>query len=129
MGDCRGLAIPWPHVWLGVTVELPRHYRRIEHLRAVPAALRFLSLEPLLGALPALPLDGIDWVIVGGDSGPGHQSMDLDALRDVCAQVIAARVPLFVKQDSGPRPGRQGRIPDALWRHKAFPVTREESGP
>jgi protein gp37 len=65
-----------PNVWMGVTVENDRHVDRIDRLREVPAAVRFLSLEPLLGPLPDLDLSHIDWVIVGGESGPGARPMD-----------------------------------------------------
>lgn len=112
---------PWPHVWLGVSKELAKYYGRIDELRRTPAALRFLSLEPLLGSLPDLPLDGIGWVIVGGDSGPGYRPMAVEWVEEIRDQCAAAGVPLFVKQDCGPREGQQGRLPDALWRLKQMP--------
>ena len=71
---------------------------RADHLRATPAAVRFLSLEPLLGPLPSLDLTGIDWVIVGGESGPGARPMHLDWARDIRDRCVAARVPFFFKQ-------------------------------
>ncbi len=71
--------LPWPEqVWLGVSVESERYVHRIDLLRETDAAVKFLSLEPLLGPLPALNLDGINWVIVGGESGPGARPMDGD---------------------------------------------------
>ncbi|MHB9150948.1 MAG: DUF5131 family protein, partial [Thermoleophilia bacterium] len=81
-------ALVWPrNVWMGVTVEDNEHLGRAERLREVPSAVRFLSIEPLLGQLPALNLDGIDWVIVGGESGPGarpmHENWVLE-IRDAC---------------------------------------------
>ena len=111
----------WPNVWLGVSVELVNFYGRIDELVKVPAAVRFLSLEPLLGPLPGLPLEGIGWVIVGGESGPGWRPMAVEWLEAIRDQCVAADVPLFVKQDAGPLTGRQGRLPEDLWRHKAFP--------
>jgi protein gp37 len=71
----------WPlgNVWLGTSIETDDYVRRADHMRAAPATTRFLSLEPLLGPLPSLDLAGIDWVIVGGESGgPGHRPLNLD---------------------------------------------------
>lgn len=87
-----------PNIWLGVSVESPPYYSRIRHLQRTPAATRFLSCEPLLAPLPALPLEGIDWVIVGGESGPGARRMELDWVREIRDQCRAVRVALFVKQ-------------------------------
>jgi protein gp37 len=112
---------PWPHVWLGVSVESEAYLWRVEALRQVPAAGRFISAEPLLGPLPSLDLTGIGWVIIGGESGPGHRPLPLDGLTAIVARCQAAGVPVFVKQASGPRPGRQGPIPDALWQLKELP--------
>lgn len=80
---------PQPNVWLGASIESDRYTFRADHLRAAPAAVRFLSLEPLLGPVPSLDLSGIDWVIVGGESGPRARPMDPEWARDVldlCAQ-------------------------------------------
>ena len=105
--------LSWPgHVWQGVSVENARYTERIPHLLRVPAAVRFLSVEPLLGPIPALPLDGIDWVIAGGESGPGHRTMQADwvrAIRDQCAE---HGVPFFFKQWGGRTPGAGGRVLD-----------------
>lgn len=92
----RGLLVP--NVWLGVSVEAPQYYSRIRHLQRVPAAVRFLSCEPLLARLADVPLEGIDWVIVGGESGPGARSVDLEWVREVLAQCERAGVAPFVKQ-------------------------------
>lgn len=92
---------PWPlpNVWLGVSVENRKHgLPRIDELRATPAAVRFLSIEPLLEDLGTIDLTGIDWVIVGGESGPGARWMDPQWARGVVEQCRAARVPVFVKQ-------------------------------
>src|SRR5439155_5123311 len=74
--------LPWPsHVWQGVSVENHRYVKRITHLQMVPASIRFLSIEPLLGPIPDLPLTGIDCVIVGGESGPRHRPINIDWVR------------------------------------------------
>ncbi|MGW0664576.1 DUF5131 family protein [Streptodolium elevatio] len=90
--------LEWPaNVWAGVSVESAKELHRVDDLRQVPAAVRFLSLEPLLGPLSALDLDGIGWVIVGGESGPGYRPVHLDwvrQIRDLCA---ATRTPFFYK--------------------------------
>jgi protein gp37 len=118
-----GLPGPLANVWVGTSIELDEHAGRADDLRAAPAAIRFLSLEPLLGPLPSLDLTGIDWVIAGGESGPGYRPMDPAWLAGVVGQCQTARVPGFVKQDSGPRSGMQGRIPDEMWIHQ-FPSER-----
>lgn len=100
---------PLPNVWLGVSVENAAHMERIDDLRRTPAAVRFLSLEPLLGPLPALNLEGIHWVIVGGESGPGARPMHPDWARDLRDQCQAAGVPFFMKQMA-----RKAPIPDDL---------------
>jgi len=91
--------ITWSdNVWLGVSVETKPYYARIRHLQRVSAAVRFLSCEPLLGPLPDLPLDGIHWVIVGGESGPGARPMDPAWARGIRGQCQDAGVPFFFKQ-------------------------------
>lgn len=88
-----------PHVWWGVSVENKAHgLPRIDHLRAAPARVRFLSVEPLLEDLGKIDLTGIHWVIVGGESGHGARPMDLDWVRSVRDQCRAAKVPFFFKQ-------------------------------
>ena len=94
---------PLPNVWLGVSVEDQKNKDRIDHLRETPAAVRFLSLEPLLEDLGALDLRGIDWVIVGGESGPGARPFDIRWARDTIAQCKAAGTSCFIKQ-LGARP-------------------------
>ncbi|GAJ01328.1 unnamed protein product, partial [marine sediment metagenome] len=86
----------WPgNVWGGVSVENQDYVFRIEHLRQIAAQVKFLSLEPLLGPLPTLNLEGIDWVIVGGESGPGARPMDRQWVIDIRDQCLAAGVPFF----------------------------------
>lgn len=98
-----------PNVWMGVSVEDARVVRRIDHLRGVPARIRFLSLEPLIGPLPGLNLAGLHWVIVGGESGPGARPMRAAWVRDVRRQCRAARVAFFFKQWGGVAKKRAGR--------------------
>lgn len=113
---------PWPNVWLGVSVENADYLDRVRLLARVPAAVRFLSYEPALGKIDhALDMDCIDWVIAGGESGPQRREMDLSWLHGIASLCTLSGVPLFVKQDSGPKDGLQGRIPDDLWARKDFP--------
>lgn len=147
------LAAMWPpnNVWLGVSVEDQRRAdERLAILSDVPVAVRWVSCEPLLGPIdfrqagslgpevgdplsfsalsgtedtdPSIP--GIDWVVVGGETGTGHRRMKIEWLESVVEQCRTASVPVFVKQDSGPKPGKQGRIPDELWALKQFPEMR-----
>ena len=109
--------LPWSkNVWAGVTVENAACAHRISCLRKVPAHIRFLSLEPLLGPMPNINLDGIHWVIVGGESGPGARRMEPAWVRDIRDQCIAASVPFFFKQWSGIHPKKLGRELDGrVW--------------
>jgi protein gp37 len=103
--------IDWPgDVWMGVSVENWDYTFRIEHLRQTDAQIKFLSLEPLLGPLPGLNLRGIDWVIVGGESGPGARPMAEEWVVDIRDQCRVARVPFFFKQWGGVRRKRAGRV-------------------
>jgi protein gp37 len=103
-------SLPWPaNVWMGVSIENRRWVRRAEHLRQVPAAVRFISAEPLLGRLEGLELDGIHWVIAGGESGPGYRPVQLNWLRYVRDLCLEARVPFFFKQWGGRWPKAGGR--------------------
>jgi protein gp37 len=102
--------LDWPpNVWMGVSVENETVRSRIDNLCAVPAIVRFLSIEPLLGALPELDLDGIHWVIVGGESGPGARPMDSSWVLDIRDQCAAAKVPFFFKQWGGVFKKKAGR--------------------
>jgi protein gp37 len=103
--------IGWPtHVWMGISVENQDCSFRIEHLRQTGARVKFLSLEPLLGPLPGLDLDGIDWIIVGGESGPGARPMAEEWVIDIRDQCLAARTPFFFKQWGGVHRKAAGRI-------------------
>jgi protein gp37 len=115
----------WPNVWLGCSVETQRCAEaRIPLLLETPAAIRFLSCEPLLGPLdlrPYLATGLLHWVILGGESGSGYRPCRLEWIADLVQQCDSFGVPVFVKQDSALRPGQQGRLPDSLWQRKAFP--------
>jgi protein gp37 len=105
-----GATLPWPNnVWMGVSVEDKRVVDRITHLVAVPAAVRFLSCEPLIGPLDNLPLEGIHWVIVGGESGPAARPMRAEWVESLFAQCHEANVPFFFKQWGGVRKEFAGR--------------------
>jgi protein gp37 len=115
---------PWPlpNVWVGTSIENDDYTWRADALRHVPAATRFLSLEPLLGPLPSLDLSGIDWVIVGGESGPGFRSLNLDWARDIRDRCAALQIPLFFKQIGGATPKAGGRQLDGrTW--DQYPMT------
>ena len=102
--------LPWKlHIWIGVSVETLKYTPRIDHLRQTGAMVKFLSLEPLLGPLPGLNLEGIDWVIVGGESGPGARPMDPAWVLEIRDQCLDARVPFFFKQWGGTRKKKAGR--------------------
>jgi protein gp37 len=141
---------PPANVWLGVSAE-NQHWAgiRVPSLLDTPASVRFVSAEPLLGPIDFGDLNGVsgldrdwtggpgggtgaphpllNWVIVGGESGPGHRPMDIAWLESIVAQCKDAGVAVWVKQDSGPRAGQQGRIPDDLWIHE-FPLGADLAG-
>lgn len=103
-------SLPWPeNVWMGVSVESARVVNRVDQLRQVPAAIRFLSCEPLISPLVNLDLEGIHWVIVGGESGPGARPMREVWAQDIRAQCETRGVPFFFKQWGGVRKERFGR--------------------
>lgn len=103
--------IDWPqNVWMGVSVENSSFASRVNDLRTTAARVKFLSLEPLLGPLPALRLDGINWVIVGGESGPGARPLEEAWVTDIRDQCLRAGVPFFFKQWGGVRKKKHGRL-------------------
>jgi protein gp37 len=109
--------LPWPpNLWMGVSVENATALARVDHLRRVPAAVRFLSCEPLIGPLDGIDLAGIAWVIAGGESGPRYRPMQLEwarSIRDCCQR---AEVPFFFKQWGGRTPKALGRELDGqIW--------------
>ncbi len=100
--------LPWPrNVWMGVSVESPAYAWRVEYLRRVPAAIRFISAEPLLEQLPQLNLSGIHWLIAGGESQSGCRPAELSCFRDLRDQCRAAGVRFFLKQLGG-HPSKRG---------------------
>jgi protein gp37 len=113
---------------MGVSVEEPRVLDRVDHLRNVPAAVRFLSCEPLIAPLTNLELDGIDWVIAGGESGHAARPMDpawVDGIREQC---VAADVPFFFKQWGGRTPKQHGRtLNGRTWEEMPSPKERLRS--
>lgn len=109
--------LDWPsNLWMGVSVEDESALPRVDHLRAVPAAVRFLSCEPLLGPLERLDVTGIHWVIAGGESGPNHRSVDGDWIRGIRDTCRRGDVAFFFKQWGGRTPKSLGRELDGrLW--------------
>jgi len=102
--------LSWPdNVWQGVSVENAEYSFRIDHLRRTGAKTKFLSVEPLLGPIAELNLQGIDWVIVGGESGPGARPMEKAWVEEILGQCEAAKVPLFFKQWGGVNKKKNGR--------------------
>ena len=105
-----------PNVWLGTSIENDRWTVRANHLRETPAAVRFLSCEPLLGPLPSLELTGIVWVIVGGESGPNHRPIQAEWVRDIRDRCVAAGVSFLFKQWGGRTPKSGGReLDERTW--------------
>lgn len=105
--------LPWAeNVWMGVSVEDSRQLQRIDALRSTEAAVKFLSLEPLIGPLPGLELSGIAWVIVGGESGPKARLMDPSWVLDIRNRCKEAHVPFFFKQWGGRNKKKTGRLLD-----------------
>lgn len=108
-----GSALKWPpNVWMGVSVESDDYTYRISDLRKIPAAVRFLSVEPLLGPISKLPLIDINWVIVGGESGPNARPVDASWVRRIRDDCLEADVPFFFKQWGGVRKAKYGRTLD-----------------
>ena len=121
--------LPWPeNIWMGVSVENAESIERISALQRVPAVVRFLSCEPLLGELGALPLEGIHWVIVGGESGYGARTMKIEWVNSILTQCQTHHVKFFFKQWGGVRKKRAGRLlhgktydnlPESIYQHPA----------
>lgn len=117
-------SLPWPeNLWVGVSIENQQYVWRADLLRTVPAAVRFLSIEPLLGPITRLDLQGIGWVIVGGESGPGARPVDVQwvrAIRDLCRE---HGIPFFFKQWGGTRRTQAGRMLDGReWSEMPAPL-------
>lgn len=116
--------LPWPsNVWMGVSVEGPEQLKRIDHLRSVPAAVRFLSAEPLLGPLDGIDLTDVHWLIAGGESGFRARAVDPEWIRSLRDASHDAGVPFFFKQWGGRTPKAGGRVLDGReW--SEFPTKR-----
>jgi protein gp37 len=115
--------LDWPpNVWVGVSVETADQIYRVEDLRAVPATIRFISAEPLLGPLTGLDLTGIQWVITGGESGPAARPLDLDWVREIRDATQTAGLAYFHKQHGGPHPKATGRTLDGRTWDQAPPI-------
>ena len=115
-----------PNIWMGVSVETNQYLSRIDNLRSTRAHIKFLSLEPLLGPLPQIDLNGIDWVIVGGESGPKARPLRLEWVTDVREQCLRARVPFFFKQWGGVNKKKNGRLLQGrTW--EEMPVPQDKS--
>jgi len=105
--------IKWtPNIWMGVTVENSKYVHRFELLKQTDAHIKFLSCEPLLGPLPDLNLEGIDWVIVGGESGSRARPMDIEWVRDIRDKCLETNTPFFFKQWGGRNKKANGRLLD-----------------
>lgn len=115
--------LPWPpNVWMGTSIERSDYTWRARFLKLAPASVRFLSIEPLLGPIPRLPLAGIDWVIVGGESGHGARPMHPDWVRSIRNQCVTRGVQFFFKQWGGPNKKATGRHLDGdLWNEMPIP--------
>lgn len=104
-------SLPWAeHIWAGVSIENQDYVSRMDHLREVPAAVRFVSFEPLIGPICELHLTGIDWVIVGGESGPGARPMEQNWVIEIRDRCLDAGVAFFFKQWGGVRKKKAGRM-------------------
>ena len=112
-----------PNIWFGVSIESERWLERLRLLKKSGAHVKFLSLEPLLGPLPDLELPGIDWVIVGGESGPGARPMEAGWVRDIRDQCLHNEIPFFFKQWGGVFKKRAGRMLDHhVWDQMPYPA-------
>ncbi len=116
--------LDWPrNVWMGVSVENCDYTNRIDYLRQTRAAVKFLSLEPLIGPLPNLNLQNVNWVIVGGESGPGARPLARAWVTDIRDQCLGAQVPFFFKQWGGTRKKKAGRLLEGqLWNQMPRPA-------
>jgi len=121
--------LTWPdNIWMGVTVENRDYTYRIDHLRQTGAAVKFISFEPLLSPINEIDLNGIDWAILGGESGPGARPMPREWVTDIRDQCTAARVPFFFKQWGGVNKKANGRtLENRIWGQKPRITMRRES--
>ena len=120
--------LPWPsNVWMGTTVENADYVHRIRSLIQIPATVRFLSLEPLLGPIPRLPLKGIHWVIVGGESGPAARPIEASWVVRIRNRCVDCNVPFFFKQWGGVQKSQAGReLEGRIWGEMPWPLGSED---
>ncbi len=120
-------SLPWPaHIWAGVSVESNAYGWRADFLRRVPSSVRFISAEPLLGPVDELSLEGIDWLITGGESGHGARPCNLEWVRDVRDRCVRQEVAYFHKQWGGRSPKANGRLLDGrTWDDMPIATVRE----
>ena len=116
-----------PNIWMGVSVELKQYYSRIHDLKRTGAKVKFLSCEPLLGPLPDMPLEGIDWVIVGGESGPNARPIKEEWVLDILQQCRRHGVAFFFKQWGGVHKWKNGREINGK-EYNEFPKSARELG-
>ena len=109
----NGSQLP-PHIWMGTSIENDQYTFRANYLRMINAYVRFLSCEPLIGPLPSLDLNNIQWVIAGGESGPGHRPIEIDWVRNLRDLSRKANIPFFFKQWGGNTPKAGGRTLDGI---------------
>lgn len=109
----NGSQLP-PHIWMGTSIENDQYTFRANYLRMINVYVRFLSCEPLLGPLPSLDLNNIQWVIAGGESGPGHRPIEIDWVRNLRDLSQKAEIPFFFKQWGGNTPKAGGRTLDGI---------------
>jgi protein gp37 len=121
--------LDWPdNLWIGVTVESCKYKYRIDHLRRVPATVRFLSIEPMIGPIGKVDLSAIDWVIVGGESGPGARTIEKKWVDQIKSQCVNKGVPFFFKQWGGTNKKKTGRLLDGkIWNQ--YPSTASDCRP
>ena len=121
--------LPWPsNLWMGTSVENADYLHRVDTLRRIPAKTRFLSLEPLIGAIANIDLTNIDWVIAGGESGPGARKIEEDWVRSIRDQCDDAGIPFFFKQWGGTNKKRSGRMLDnRTWDYFPSEVSNRQS--
>lgn len=121
--------LDWPsNVWMGVTVENDKNKHRIDDLRRTHAKIKFLSVEPLIGPLTNINLEGIDWVIVGGESGPKARPMEKRWVEDVRDNCLSKNIPFFFKQWGGVNKKKNGRLLDGrVWSEKPIIQTHQST--
>jgi protein gp37 len=119
--------LPWPeNVWMGVTAESPRQISRMHHLQMIPSAVRFVSMEPLLGSMGEFPVENIDWIIVGGESGPQARQIEKSWVIEIRNRCHRNDIPFFFKQWGGFNRKETGCLLDGKYYHQ-MPASRNDS--